>query len=359
MEYPKEIAKTNNHSIIITNLNKNIEKLTKNKEIWDITKKEISEIFWEEKTIFSSVNSEYILSQIETFEKNNQNYSQWHAAKIFLVEVFLWGEKKKLLIIKDLLKKDENSNAKIINEYSKYLQSYKLLSNLWNNLIQIPKPYGIMNDHEWNVILILDFIQWMTLFSFKISIVLPILYNVLKKDIWEEKTTKLLGNKNLYDNLKTDKEIKEALFKILNTFRFNNNNEFYKEYLNFFEKYNASDVYKWIRAESQMAKIYDNLSKEYNIWLLSGDNINTIQNFLIENIWILNKNNIYHNDMNQRNIILWDDWKIYIIDFDKSTDKPRKNNNNIDPKYIAEHNWVLLEWDFKIIKDFYSLKKSL
>lgn len=71
MEYPKEIAKTNNHSIIITNLNKNIEKLTKNKEIWDITKKEISEIFWEEKTIFSSVNSEYILSQIETFEKNN------------------------------------------------------------------------------------------------------------------------------------------------------------------------------------------------------------------------------------------------------------------------------------------------
>lgn len=359
MEQISETKKESNHSIIIERLNKNIDKLNRNEKIKEKTKEKISDVFSENNWIILSwINNEYILEQIEEFEKNNEYYSQWHAAKIFLIEVFFWWNKKKLLIIKDLLKKNANSNEKILNEYSQYIKSHQILSNAWNDLVCIPKTYWLLNDHKWNIVLILDFIPWMTLFGFKISIVLPILYDVLKKDLWDINIFNYLWSKELYCNLKTDKEIKTALLKILDIFYFHNRWDFFQTYLKFYEKYRVSDAYKWTWSELQMAKIYDSLKDSHDLWLLSKKNITCIQDSLIENISILQKNNIYHNDMNQRNIILWDDGKIYIIDFDKSTNNPKQNKSNIDPKYIPVHKWISLDWDFKIIGAFSALEKK-
>lgn len=349
----------NHHSIIIENLDRNIKLKNKKNDVIKKTQNDISDSFWKEENILTSINHELILKQMEIFEKNEEYYAKWHAAKIFLIEVPVWWTKKKLLILKDLLKKNDFSNDKILNEYSQYLKSHQLLSNSWDKLVQIPKPYWVINDHDWNVVLILDYISWMTLFSFKVSLILPILYDQLVKDIWIEKTINLLWERKLYENLKTDKKNKESLLKILSVFRFNNNGDFYKKYLSFYNKYSVSDAYKWTRAEYQMAKIYDLLSTEYNLWLLSNKQITYIKDSLVENIWILNQNNIYHNDMNQRNIILWDDGILYIIDFDKAKNKPKTNKYWPDPKYMQKHKWIYLEWDFKIIKDFSSLEKSL
>ncbi len=357
-------SEQNYRSIILDNLTKNIKNtLNKTKEISDLTWNTLIEnlsnnIANEEKTIASSINGEYILSQIEAFERDNNYYDQWHSARIFLVEVFIGGLQKKLLIIKDLLKKDKNSNKKILNEYLEYLESHKILSTDWNKFIRVPKTHWVLNDHEWNTILLLDFIPWMTIFSFKVSSILPILYSILKKDIWEEKTVNLLWKSEQYNNLRTDKENKNALLKILQTFRFYNPWQFYNTHLSFYDKYSSSDAYKWTRAESQMAKIFDSLADEYNLGTLPNEHISLIKDSFIENIKILHKHNIYHNDMNQRNIILWEDWYIYIIDFDKAANSPKKTNLNMDPKYLPEYKWIFIEWDFKVINHFNSFEKK-
>ncbi len=349
------------HSLILDNLNKNIENTSFSETerittiTWDALK---NNLLKEDNSIFSSINTEYILSQIDILEKNNDYYSQWFAAKIFLVEAFVSWEQKKLLIIKDLSNKNDNSNKKILNEYSQYLDSYKLLWNQWDSLVRIPKPHWILNDHQWNMILILDFIPWMTIFSFKISIILPILYDILIRDLWNDKVFELLWSKEKYINLKTDKEVKSALLKTLEIFRFNNRGDFYEQYLNFYDKSCSSDAYKGTWLESQMAKIFDNMTEEYNLGMIKKENIHKIKTSLISNILLLNKNNIYHNDMNQRNVILWENGYIYIIDFDKSTNIPKKSNNMRDINYIQKYNWQVIDWDFKVINLFNSLEKK-
>jgi thiamine kinase-like enzyme len=54
----------------------------------------------------------------------------------------------------------------------------------------------------------------------------------------------------------------------------------------------------------------------------------------VDSFTMFHKNNIYHNDVNHRNIILGEDGKIYIIDFDKTTSTLKANKANIDPKYL-------------------------
>jgi serine/threonine protein kinase len=279
-----------------------------------------------------------------------------------LVESPMWWQNKKFLIIKSLFKQDDESraniNKRILNEYQLYLQSHHVFSKSENSIIQVPKTYWVFNDHEWYMMLMMDYISWMTLFAFKVSLILPILYRKLQQDIWTQRTIELLWSDKEYKNLTTDKEIKNALLVILRAFRHHNAWDFYQEHLYFFEKYDQWKAYNWTYAESQMANIYDSLSSEHALWMFSEKTLTYIQDALFDGVQKLHDNDIYHNDMNQRNLILWTDGKIYIIDFDKSSTMLQKppisklSGLLWDPKYWPKYKWKSIEGDFKIIKCF-------
>jgi RIO-like serine/threonine protein kinase len=95
--------------------------------------------------------------------------------------------------------------------------------------------------------------------------------------------------------------------------------------------------------------------------MFSQENMSCIQDALHDAIQSLHDGSLYHNDMNQRNVILWTDGKIYIIDFDKSShQKPPQDklfSSFFDPRYIRTYKWKMLDGDFNIIKYFNSLIK--
>ena len=359
----------NVQSLIVDALKKNIKDNSPKKNIVDTATKDISNAFSKKKENMNSINTENILSQIEEFEEKKEFYAEWFASKIFLVEASVWWQQKKLLVIKNLLKQSWESrddvNKRILNEYQLYLQSYHVLSKTENSIVQVPKTYWVLNDHEWYMMLMLDYVSWMTLFAFKVSLILPVLYRQLQKDIWIERTMELLWPDKKYTNLTIDKEIKTALLEVLHVFRHHNSWDFYNEHLYFFEKYFKWQAYSWTYAEAKMANIYDSLSSDIDLWVFSQNDLLHVQDALLNGIQNLHDNDIYHNDMNQRNIILWTDGKIYIIDFDKSSTIPPNTNfvSNLsglmwDPKYLPKYKWKYLDGDFKIIRSFEHLIKK-
>lgn len=305
------------------------------------------------------INIESVLSQIEVLDRNHNYYAQGFSSHIFLVEADAKnGLKKKVLIIKDRIEKDSTSNNKILNEYNAFVNSYKLIKESDISNISIPKPYWVINNHEGEMMLMLEYIPGITLFWFKTWSCLPILHKELEDNLWKEKTQSLIWNID-YTLLKTDKEIKEAMHTLLSAFRLHCKKDFYEEYLDFFEKYNFSDAYKWVWFETQMARVFDKLAKNNKLWFLDKKSVSLIKDELMDSFTMFHKNNIYHNDVNHRNIILGEDGKIYIIDFDKTTSTLKPNKANIDPKYLDTYRWVYIEWDFRIIEHFSALEKTI
>lgn len=304
------------------------------------------------------INIESILAQVELLDKDKKYYAQGFSSHIFLVETNWEHGVKKVLIIKDRINKNKTSNNKILNEYNAYINSYKLLKSSDISHIAIPKSYWVINNHDWEMMLMLEYIEGMTLFALKVWTVLPILYKELEQNLWKEKMNALLWDID-YSTLKSDKEIKDAMYTLLTTFRTHCNTGFYEEYLDFFERYHTSDAYKGVWFESQMARVYDKLSKEHKLWFLNKNSISTIKDQLVDTFELLHKNNIYHNDVNHRNIMLGKDGKIYIIDFDKTTDIPKVNKAHPDPKYMETYRWAYIEGDFRIINHFEALKSEI
>lgn len=333
----------------------------KNKK-WDIVKNnktKLLENLWDDNSFqIDWKNHDYIVSQIKELEDKKEYFAQWNNGKIYLIEIptALW--KKKILVIKCQLRDSAQWNKRTLDEYHYYLQSHNVIKSQNNDLIKIPKTYGVINDDIGNVMIMMDYVPWMTVFALKTSIILPILYKKLEEEIWIENTLKYLWNIDNYNNLKTDKEIKAAALKILDTFYFNNNqSEFYNTYLDFYDRYRSSSSYWWIMMETRISRIFDSLADEYNLWFIESDGIEKIQDSLIETFDLLHSNKIYHNDLNSRNIIIWEDGKIYIIDFDKSSNTPFVRDIKLssmlwDPKYSKKFKWKSVEWDFKVIYHF-------
>jgi hypothetical protein len=64
---------------------------------------------------------------------------------------------EKLLIVKEQLVQDKKSNSKILHEYGFYVDAYKTIQNS-NSLVSIPKVYGVLNDKQSNMMIIMKFI---------------------------------------------------------------------------------------------------------------------------------------------------------------------------------------------------------
>ena len=360
---PEKANTQNNyiHSIMDTFSNK----LNSKKNYIDRSKQQLAHTLgmenkneWDEISL-QDINLEAVLSQVEVLDKKHEYYARWFSSHIFLVEADTKnGTKRKLLIIKDRIEKNKNSNNKVLNEYNAYVNAYQLVKESDISEIAIPKPYWVVNNHDWEMMLMLEYIEWITLFGLKIGSVLPILHQELEKNLWKEKIKTLIWEAD-YSLLKSDREIKEAMHKLLNIFRFHCKKDFYEEYLDFFERYNLSDAYKWVWFESKMAGVFDKLAQNHKLGFLDKNSVSFIKNELIDTFQLLHKNEVYHNDVNHRNIILWEDWKVYIIDFDKTTSIPKVNKANPDPKYMDTYRWTYIEWDFRIINHFSALEKTI
>jgi hypothetical protein len=212
------------------------------------------------------------------------------------------------------------------------------------------------------MMIIMKFIPWMTVFGLKISLILPKLYEKFKAAVWENKAIEILWPESNYNKLTTDTRLKEAMLNILDAFYRHGQNDFYEEHLSYFSKYKSSDFYGWIRLENQMANTFDSLSKILPMWFLDEKEITTIKDHLMDNISLLNENQIFHNDMNQRNLIIWENGKIYIIDFDKAWKEigsmAAKAAKNKDPKYVHYYKNKAIEWDYRALEHFTSFIKT-
>jgi len=81
--------------------------------------------------------------------------------------------------VKSRLKSGTTANLKIMNEYGFLVSAHKRLNLEESINIKVPRPYGVLNDHEGSLLLVMDYIEGVTVFSYKTSKVLPIMYTFI------------------------------------------------------------------------------------------------------------------------------------------------------------------------------------
>lgn len=233
-----------------------------------------------------------IIEQIIEKEKKKDYYAKWSEWIIFKIEIKdkNW-EKKDYLVAK---KRYDHNTHKEIDIHEKVQK----LMPIWNDIVRVPKLKAEISRLDWENYIIMDFIKWKTIYQKMIEEILR------KKWFWEF-------------NFINDTEATNYFWKFLgiekNTDE--NLNKLDQEY---------SHLSQWIKLfDSETWKKYAKSMEEF---------LNTMHNH-----WI------YHRDIHPKNIIIWDDNKIYIIDFGKSIIvEPEKNNitkNEIYTEQVWEQTW--------------------
>ncbi len=322
--------------------------------------------------VFSTLNDslwwpevqQLIVRSVEEKELRGDIFANGFNGKIFLIEHPL--NHKKYLAVKSRLKSGTSANLKMMNEYGFLVSAHKKLNLEESNPVKVPKPYWLLNDHEGSLLLVMDYIDGVTVFSYKTSKVLPIMYTFIANHCHGSDSAsehfKNLWNEEEYQWLKTDKEIKEKFGKLINyLYIYASESSLYRDYFSF---YSHAHNRAGILYESSMAKIYDKMKSNGLIdpksWL-SPEIIESIKDHLASAITTLHKNDIYHNDLNYRNIMLGEDGNIYIIDFDKADIHYSKNIEQArkdSTKYTSSHKGIYLQWDYRCLLFFDAISQQ-
>ena len=281
---------------------------TKENEYTNYDIKDIN--FFEEN--LDEYTKQIIIKQILEKESKKDYYARGSEWIIFKIEIEdeKW-EKKEYLVAK---KRFDHNTHKEINLH-KEVQS---LMPIWNDLVRIPELKAEIWWLNWENYIIMDFIKWKTIYQKTMEEILH------KKWLWE--------------------------------FNFVNDNEATTYFCKFLwiEKNTDDNLNKVDQEYSRLSKdikIFDSKTwKEY---------ATAIKKF----IDTMHKNWIYHRDIHPKNIIIWDDGKLYIIDFGKSIKvDPEKNISEKEIyteqvwemtwEYVNDESWVsMIKWLTKSEED--------
>ena len=203
----------------------------------------------------------------EILENNNINdvYAEWSEWKIYKIEINENWKKKQYLIAK----KRYDNTYKSERDIHKLVQS---LLPIGNNVVKIPELKAIFNIKKSNYI-IMEFIEWKTLYTL-------IVEKILQKLLWD-------SNINIENDRKAD-----AMFQ---------------KYCKMASIQGRDKIDKFFESEAKKIKLFS--PKEWKKYEQSAK-------FFFDE---LHKKWVYHRDVHWKNVILWNDWKLYVIDFGKAT----------------------------------------
>ncbi len=340
---------THSHDIIDDHLNENSK--TKLSESSEKVTSQLDDIL---QTDLPQDAYTQIFNYMHSINKETDYYSEGYNGRVYVVDVTInEGKHQKFLVVK--CRKNQDENEKLIFEYYNHLKMYRFSKKYNSPFIWVPKVYGIKNDDDGEMYLIMDFIEGMTLYSYKLSKVLPLLYQELVKEMGELKAKEILWPIEDYSDCKIDKDIKKKIELLLSVFKRYPENEFYDNYLWDFSLHQMEWTYK----EQKQARIFDRLSADFGLWSLSPNTVEVLQDALVAYISSMHQEWLYHNDTTHRNIILGEDGKIYFIDFDKSgteRERPRQAKLSISDRHTKKYKWHYIEGDYRVIGDLDSLK---
>jgi len=226
----------------------------------------------------------WLIEEIEKQKEAWEYYAQWFQGTIYKVSY----DNKQYVAIKN------RSNVNDLQKESLFQKKAHNLSQKVNN-VGVPKMLGfIWGGSEY---LVMEFIQWRTLFTIKVNETLRVLHKIT----WINK----------YTEVKTDKEalqeIKALILMIKKNQKYYSKVEKYIKHINLFKE--------WIPLEQWLAVIYDKLSKDFDMWIINKATAKKYESWLNQLTNLIHENWWHHNDLSHRNLIIWDDWILYVIDY--------------------------------------------
>ncbi len=268
-----------------------------------------------------------LIDKINTSDKN-EIYASWSEWEIFVITVLddNW-EQKELLVAKKRF--DNNPD----NEYSLHERIWKLVQE-WEP-VQIPRLWW-MFSHKWDNYIIMDFIKWKTLYH-KIAewIIEAKAKQIEASATWKSEMEKNVAQQqanNLRNRIKSAKSDSDV-------------DHIFLEWYEYDSKKADEAFYK----ERGKIKIF--WSKEWEKYRLA------LRKFIKK----IHENWFYHRDLHEKNIIFWDDGKLYVIDFWKSIFiNPKKwklSKKNIYEEQIWEMIWAYSE-DEDVVRQIKWLTKE-
>lgn len=254
----------------------------------------------------------------------DHNIEPWHHLtsgmqwKIYVTTVFTKEWAKKVLVIK---KQEWNSYR---NEFDCHIKAIDLFHN--NKTIWVPQLYGSKsyvkkNEHgrpyEESYI-VMEYIEWKTIYCCLIEKLVEKWY--LQHKVFFDETSFMVRYQNdIIDHNKLNSR---------SIFNFSNDALAGSAFFEALEIMNKNSELNWMSQNFMrhilIAKPYQIImgiiEDTQNLFLFEkGDK--SFMNQVIKSIKEMNKNDLYHRDLwkNNRNLILWDDNKMYIIDFGIAT----------------------------------------
>ena len=257
-----------------------------------------------------------VIDSIDALDKA-QIYASWSEGDIFLINVLGndW-EMKHLLVAK---KRFDNNSS---NEYSLHERIGGLVLD-WDP-VQVPKLWWIF-ESKWYNYIVMDFIKWKTLYH-KIAewIIEAKAKQIEASAAWKTETEKNIAYQeayNLRNRIKSAKSDSDVDHIFLEWYQYDS-----KKADESFDREKLKVQIFWSEEWKKIKKeLWDFIEKIHKAWF-------------------------YHRDLHEKNIIFWDDGKIYVIDFWKAFFKDPKVWKPSDTEvYVVdmwEQEWVYVrDWE--------------
>lgn len=300
-----------------------------------------------------------ILEKLSVIDQEHDFYSQWFQWRVFKVDIETENGIKHLLIIKNRVAKNTKNGNRFIDEYGFQTQANEILQN-HNDIqqhINVPKVRGIINDHESNQFLIMDYIESDTFFGHNVRGAIPMIYNELHK-LLPDSIDKYIEN---YENIIdwTEYSLKKYVIKLLRLYtQYGHDSELYNKYMPLARIDDFQDNADSKRLEEKINRICAKIHKDMNHKTITEwwktDKMEAAHKL----IKLFHENHIYHNDITSRNILIGNDGKIYLIDFGNATHQQRKQSDfqksmsspSAEIKNVKKYKDTTIEGDFKLIQ---------
>lgn len=257
-----------------------------------------------------------VIDSIDALDKA-QIYASWSEGDIFLINVLGndW-EMKQLLVAK---KRFDNNSS---NEYSLHERIGGLVLD-WDP-VQVPKLWWIF-ESKWYNYIVMDFIKWKTLYH-KIAewIIEAKAKQIEASAAWKTEIEKNIAYQeayNLRNRIKSAKSDSDVDHIFLEWYQYDS-----KKADESFDREKLKVQIFWSEEWKKIKKeLWDFIEKIHKAWF-------------------------YHRDLHEKNIIFWDDGKIYVIDFWKAFFKDPKEWKPSDTEvYVVdmwEQEWVYVrDWE--------------
>ena len=265
--------------------------------------------------------------------------------------------------------KDSTENKLLYDEYEFLRQARVLIKDqsTINNYVDVPKLYWLVPDSAWINYIVMDFIEWKTLYNIFLRNAIIVIYQEYSQIMKHKENYLDISLKYAWiisacesNTFLKDKNLEIAFEDLCIEFENQDpDNQLFKTIWSrwtFYEMKTNKKLFAWKRKEMHYTQIAWNIAKSR---LHTYDKRKRkIDQPLIDCISLFNKNNIYHNDLTSRNIIFGDDKKLYLIDYGLATSQPKtstalmrkmepaSSRNTPNPMLYL---WNSIEWDYKCL----------